>query len=341
MQGSSNVVPIKNSKTVGYRKKKNETVEMPLEPKKDPKMQDFQSQETQKPAVEQKAVGTIKEFDPSMMKEWPNFTMLIFGRRGTGKSILLRDFLYKTKDLYGSIHIFSNTAHLQKDLFDYAPKLNIHKGFDMEEMQRLYNEQERACMEAEETVEGKASVPILLFVFDDIISDANVRHCALYDSIYTLGRHVRIAMITLSQEMMGKSGITKVCRVNTDLVITFFPSNYADRKGTVEQYLSTCNDRKIGMELVNDITLKDFTAIVMFVKKSTSDYTKYVYSYRVPEETVNNPPKFMIGNETISSKSKDKILKSWNDAKLGYLASKGTVSVKTNSDTEGGFRLVL
>ena len=340
MQGSSSLVPIKNSKTVGYRKKKNQTVDLPLEPKK-VLMQDFQSQETSKPVEKEKVSSSIKEFDPSIMKEWPNFTCIIFGRRGTGKSILLRDFLYKTKDVYGQAHIFSQTAHLQKDLFDYVPKLNIHKGFDIDTMQRLYNEQERACMEAEETVEGKASVPILLFIFDDVISDANVRHCALYDSIYTMGRHIRIAMITLSQELMGRSGISKVGRVNSDLIMTFFPSSRYDREGVVNQYLSTSNDRKIGMELVNDVTLQDFTAIVMFVKKSTADYTKYVYTYRVPEETVNNPPKFMIGNETISSKTKDKILKSWNDAKLGYLASKGTVSVKMNSDSEEGFRLVL
>lgn len=340
MQGSSNVVPIKNSKTVGYRKKKNETVEMPLEPKKDPKMQDFQSQETQKPAVEQKAVG-IKEFDPMIMKDWPAFTALFLGRRGTGKSVLLRDFLYKTRANYGQCHVFSTTAHLQKDLFDYVPKLNIHKGFDLDEIQRLYNEQERACSEAEETIEGKASVPILLFVFDDIISDPNVRHSPLYDSMYTLGRHIRIAMITLSQEFAGQYGIKKVCRANLDLVVSFFPTNYGDRKAAVEQYLSTTVDRKVGMELINDITLRPYTAIAMLVRKSDIDYSKYVFTYKADEKSVDNPPPFMIGNETVSAKSKDKIMSTWNAQKLGYLASKGTVAVKTNNDTEGGFRLVL
>lgn len=340
MQGLSNTVPIKNSKTVGYRKKKTETVVMPLEPKKDPKFQDFATQATTFPEPEKKGAG-IKEFDPMIMKDWPAFTALFLGRRGTGKSVLLRDFLYKTRANYGQCHVFSTTAHLQKDLFDYVPKLNIHKGFMIDEIQRLYDEQERACAEASETIEGKESVPILLLVFDDIISDPNVRHCALYDSIYTLGRHVRIAMITLSQEFMGAAGIKKVCRANLDLVVSFFPTNYGDRKGAVEQYLSTTVDRKIGMELINDITLRPYTAIAMLVRKSDIDYSKYVFTYKADEKTVDNPVPFMIGNETISAKSKEKIMSTWNAQKLGYLASKGTVSIKTNNDVESGFRLVL
>src|SRR5688572_22238349 len=95
-----------------------------------------------------KTFNVIEEF-----KNVKNFSAIVCAKRRSGKSVLIKDILSQIKDNYETAHVFSNTAQLQQDLFDYVPPKNIYYGLDIPILDRIYAEQEAYILR--ETKKGK------------------------------------------------------------------------------------------------------------------------------------------------------------------------------------------
>ncbi len=234
----------------------------------------------------------FEDFDPvKTLEEFKNFSCMIVAKRGSGKTLILKDMLSKIGHWYSEAYVFSNTADLQTDNFDYIQKYNIIKGFDVEKLTELHDKQYRLALDIEKKgLKKETHLPYMLLLFDDVIGDNLVRTDKVFSEIFIHGRHSNICVIVLSQEVGGRYGINKVCRTNCDLVISFFPSSEYDRELIAQQFLSTEN-KKLGLALINHITLEPFTSITIFNRKSDRDYRQYVYRYKGAEKV----PHFEIG----------------------------------------------
>lgn len=230
------------------------------------------------------------QFSKFDFKDLPhNFSAAIYGKRRTGKSVIVRDFMYHLKDWYSNIYLFSETIHLQPGLYNFIPKQNQFNKFDQDRLQQIWNHQEQYIQK--NTGKDKKTLNHVMVIFDDVINDKNIRNSEILNRFHISGRHINLASIILSQNVGGKWGINGVCRNNEDLIVAFFPKAAYDRELIVKQYLSVISN-KIGDEILRTLTQEDFNAIVIENHKTDQDYTKFVKWYMAEEKT----PDFTIGD---------------------------------------------
>ncbi len=245
---------------------------------------------------EELQLPSIREFDMlETMKDTHNFSCAVYGARRKGKSVLIADLIHKTKKWYTDIYVFSQSAHLQPDLFHYVPKHNITNSFDEAKLKEIWNRQEQFIMSEVKKGKDKKDLPIILLIFDDVIADARIRTSKVFVDIHVLGRHLNIASIVLSQEFGGKGGLSKVCRANEDLVISFYPNAEYDRELIVKQYLST-KSTKLGYQVIRDVCMEEFTAIIIANFKISHNLEDYVFKYKARPKV----PKFQVGSAVVA-----------------------------------------
>lgn len=249
------------------------------------------------------AVTTPKKFgsfDPKLMQAFlkkKGFAGIIYGRRGTGKTTLLKDFIYHNRKMWDKAYLFSQTAKMQPENYYWVPEHRIYDQYDDSALMSIIADQKKD-VESKKKNDQDDAIENILIVFDDIISEEKIRHSAAFNMLFTLGRHYYITPIVLTQSVGGANGIPKVVRDNVDVVVGFFAHNQYDRELLVERYLSILH-KKIGDEIYRNITSQPYTAIVAVVgEPNIRTYEDYVYSYRAPVKT----PKFMIGKAISLSK---------------------------------------
>jgi hypothetical protein len=227
-----------------------------------------------------------------------NFAMTITSKRRTGKSVLLKDLCSQVKDWYESVFVFSMSAHLQPDLFDFVPKDHIIQGFDEEKLKQIWNTQEERILKLKKLDVSPKVLPKILVLFDDIIGDEKVRHSQTLNNFFILGRHLQFAVVILTQTISGKWGLPGVIRSNVDVAISFFLDAEYDRKCFTDQYLSAKNKRA-GSIIYEQITRsRPFQAIVVLNCVISQDITECVKTFIAREKL----PKFKIGTAVLKGK---------------------------------------
>lgn len=233
----------------------------------------------------------IKEFDIlEDLKGRENFSMAIVAKRNTGKSVLMKDLCSKIKGWYDNVFVFSQSAHLQPDLFDYVPKENIFNGFDEEKLNEIWNNQHDKIMRLKKA--GIKKLPKVLMLFDDIIGDPRVRSSKILNDFFIMGRHLHFGVMIITQEMGGKGGLPKVVRTNLDCAIAFFLNSEYDRKLFIEQYLSTKN-KQIGEKLFDKICHQKYQCVVILNYITDPEPENYIRKYIANPK----PPKFKMKSD--------------------------------------------
>jgi hypothetical protein len=212
-----------------------------------------------------------------------NFAMTITSKRNTGKSVLLKDLCYQIKNWYQEVFVFSLTAHLQPDLFDFVKKENVINAFDEERIKQIWDTQENLVMKLKKMKVKPEEIPKVLLLFDDLIADPNVRKSDILNRLFIAGRHVHFAQIFITQTFKG---VPPTIRTNVDIACAFYLNSYDDRDEFSGQYLSTKN-KKLGMNIFDRITKEPYQAIVVLnfnISPSPEDYiTTYIAKLKVPK----------------------------------------------------------
>lgn len=254
-------------------------------------------------------IPTVKNFDPKTLPE--NFSMIIYGRRRSGKTFQLRQAVYDIRKRFTDVYLFSDTAELQDEDYQYIPSKNRIKGLQEDKMEAIISKQKEIIQynKAKSKNDQIKSVPLI--ILDDIISDPKVRSSSVLNSLYTLGRHVGISVITLTQEIGGKYGVPRVLRSNCDCVIGFYAHSEIDRKMICQQYASVSDGgSKEGAIYFKSIASEPYTSAVFDLQNTQArTYEEYIYKYKVPKKQ----PKFMIGDDRELPKDKIKPLNSKKD----------------------------
>ena len=220
----------------------------------------------------------IEEFDWSDLPEY--FTMGILAMRGSGKTFLLRHIVHKTRHRYTEAWLFSNSAHLQKQDYNYIPRDHQVQGLDLVKLRAIIDQQKRILKHNETINDPKKEIRSEpLIIFDDVIADSRIKHMADVDDLFITGRHYKINVIYLSQTVKGFS---KSARTNTDVAVAFYIHNELDRKTITEEYLSL-NGFRAGEALLKSVTTEPYQAIVMQLRKpNIRAFRDYVYKYTAP-----------------------------------------------------------
>jgi hypothetical protein len=230
----------------------------------------------------------FKDFDIiNEMKDAHNFAAIITSKRRTGKSVLMKDLCYKLfkAGWIEEAYVFSQTAHLQKDLFDYVPEENIIRGLDKERLKEIWKKQEEKVMNLERSGVKKNDIPCTLVLFDDVASDTKgCRYNDILEQFFMEGRHLRFSQIFIQQYIKC---LSPKIRSNIDWFACFKINRADDRDTIVGSYIDL--PKKEALEILKGITAKpdSYQCMIINLVVNSSDPKDYVRKYtasmKIPE----------------------------------------------------------
>jgi hypothetical protein len=166
----------------------------------------------------------------------PGKTIHIIGKRGSGKSFLLKDLLYNLGDIFEYGIFISPTYSSLKMAENYFPKCFIYEfdetnGIDNTYILKLLSQVYDLASSQAKNLEKIKKDPInVLIVLDDCMFDSKIMKSPIMKKIHFNGRHCGICFINCVQYMID---IPTHIRANIDYLFVF---NEPSRKSRHKLY---------------------------------------------------------------------------------------------------------
>lgn len=235
------------------------------------------------------------------------FTMVVYGRRRIGKSVLVNHILSQIKDRFEDAYVFSQTSEVQPLMWTAFHKTRIHHGYSSAQLSEIFQERRNAMEKVNEEFKEKRKKEVgsykmtkndeiyykklldkhvkdTLILLDDIVGDSQIRTCALFQNIFTLGRHYRLSLIILSQNANRRGAINRECTGNADYAFTSSMLLQDDYQVLAEQYWGTEGSRR-GAQFIAENTSEDYVFLFTDNTNKTKN-RKYLldhsFTYKAP-----------------------------------------------------------
>lgn len=138
----------------------------------------------------------IRRFDPSTIK--PDRVWLLIGKRGTGKSTLIRDLMYHMRK-YINVPIAMTPTEESVSMFESCmPESCVHTDFNTNTVDSMITHQRQRGRK-------KKKPQHILMVFDDMMFDKRVLKGQAIRNIFMNGRHLKITFMNAVQYCMDMS----------------------------------------------------------------------------------------------------------------------------------------
>ena len=135
----------------------------------------------------------IKKFNADDIK--PDRIFLFVGKRGTGKSTLIRDIMYRIRDKVDIPIAMTPTAESCMMFESCMPKSCVYNEFSTGTVQAVVDEQNRLARR-------KQPQQHIMVVLDDMMFDKTVLKSKEVREIFMNGRHLKITFINAMQYVM-------------------------------------------------------------------------------------------------------------------------------------------
>jgi len=145
----------------------------------------------------EQAALRIRRFDPRTMGD--HKTVVILGRRGTGKSVLLKDLMSYKKHIPAGV-VMSGTEEGNGFFGSFIPELFIYNDFDPAVVQRVIARQRAAVQRDKE--QGVQRLHNVFLVMDDCMFDKSVMRHKCMRQVFMNGRHWHMLVFITAQYMM-------------------------------------------------------------------------------------------------------------------------------------------
>ena len=207
------------------------------------------------------------------------FIGLLYGKKYSGKSVLIKYLIWTYREKFSYIVVFSATAEAN-DAYSFLPKEFVHSKFEPEVLKNIIAKQLKAVKNCK-TPEERAKAPQVLIVFDDCIGmeglDWRKKNNNELKLLFSSNRHWNISMLISSQ---GVKEIPPLLRMNCDGAFIFRSLN-----NSLED-LYTCYStmpRKQFYEFVHNNT-NDWKIIMYNTREQ--DRSKIFTIFKVPESII-------------------------------------------------------
>lgn len=229
----------------------------------------------------------LQEFDPKLLDL--TSTVCIFGKRHSGKSVLIRDLCYNLWKSGGKggnkidlITVFSNTEELQSQFARFVPSAFIHNRFDETKLVRLLDTQKQLTVQ-----QGRTSNVVV--ILDDCAFSKSTFGETL-QRIFSNGRHYKILFVLSLQYSMQ---LPSSMRGNVDVAISLKEPVFANRKRLFESLYGQFKNFKEFDKVFQEVT-QDYGAMVCVNNGSSStDIEKNVFWLRADPKS--HPSTFRVG----------------------------------------------
>jgi energy-coupling factor transporter ATP-binding protein EcfA2 len=133
----------------------------------------------------------IRKFDPSTMKK--DATVLLLGKRGTGKSTLLNDIMYHMHEAFNFGIAMSPTEESSQMLSELLPRSCVYNDFAEDAVGRMLKYQKKNV---------KRNPRKMFIIMDDCAYDSRTLKGKNIREVFMNGRHRKIFIINAVQYMM-------------------------------------------------------------------------------------------------------------------------------------------
>jgi hypothetical protein len=192
----------------------------------------------------------LAKFDPASAER--HRVWLLIGCRGSGKSVLLRDLLHKTRthyDLGVAMTATHATAESLRQIF--PPSLVYQDGYKFEVVDTLL-----------ENLKGlvvRDKVRNALLLLDDCAFDDKVMKSPAMKEIHLNGRHSRLTLMSTTQYCLT---VGPLIRTNIDYVLALADNNIANRK-RLHQFFFGCFPTFAQFDAVFREVTRDYGCLVL------------------------------------------------------------------------------
>lgn len=220
----------------------------------------------------------LRQFDPTNCKQ--HRIWLIIGARGTGKSKLLQDLVYKTRDNYDVGIAMTATTSTVNALEKFLPKRLIYKdGYDFDKADKML----RVCKKL--VAEGKARS--VLNIQDDVMFESGVLKSKTQKELHFNGRHALTTQMSTTQYCMD---IPCNIRGNIDYVIALRENTVNNKKKLFEYFFGLFPNFKEFDRVFMKCTA-NFGALVIDKTQPTADIKNCLFHYTA----MDSLPSFRVG----------------------------------------------
>jgi len=229
----------------------------------------------------------LKKFDMSSIPKGSIVVMI--GKRNTGKSFLVRDFLYYKRDLpIGTV--ISASENSNNFYSEIIPKIFIHDEYSPEIIANLVKRQELVTKKMKQQIAmyGKSNIdPHGFLVLDDMMFSANEW---LKDSnikkIFMNGRHFNITFLLTMQYALG---LSTAMRSQCDFVVLCRENYVSNRKRLYEHYAGMFPTFEIFCQVMNQCT-ENYEVLVINNQVKSNKLEDMVFWYKA-----DSHPSFKLG----------------------------------------------
>ena len=212
----------------------------------------------------------ISKWDPATFK--CGSVILICGKRGTGKSFLMKDLAYHIRDKVDYGVCMSPTDDVQDGFRSFMPASLIYNAYTEEKVSALMQQQKRDWKKGS----GKEAFVML----DDCLFDKSVLTSTVMRELFMNGRHRHITLVLIVQYIMD---MPSALRSQVDYVFTLRENIISNRDRLWKQFFGFFNTFASFCECL-DATTENFSCMVYDGKSAkTNNLEDCVFWYRASE----------------------------------------------------------
>lgn len=218
----------------------------------------------------------IKRFDMTKMKQH-TVTMLL-GRRGSGKSTLVKDILYHFRDIPAGL-VMNGTEEANGFYSEIVPSMLIRNQFKTEYLSSLLLRQKKMLdKRAEEEKEGRPMTDNRAFlVMDDLMFDNKqwIKDVEM-QRVFLNGRHYKVTYLLTMQYPLG---IPPCLRSQVDYTFILKEPSYGNKKRIFQNYGSSFPSFDVFCQVLDKVT-RAYGCLVIDNTKPDADFWDTVYWYK-------------------------------------------------------------
>jgi hypothetical protein len=221
---------------------------------------------------------SLKKFKIKSML--PNSTVLLLGRRRSGKSFLLRDIFYHHQEIPLGF-VFSGTEEANPFFGDFIPDSFIHSEYDPNLVDLFMAKQSQKIKHARanghKDTDGRTDANRSFIVLDDMLHDAAAwKKDKTIQHIFFNGRHFNLFFLLTMQYPVG---IPPALRSNIDYIFVFNEPSIANRKKIYDSYFSILPSFA-HFENILDSCTQNFECLVIDTTGKSSNINQNIFWYK-------------------------------------------------------------
>ena len=207
--------------------------------------------------------------------------IIFIGRRGTGKSFLVRDLLYYHQDIpIGTV--ISGTEVCNGFFSTMVPKLFIHDEYNTVILENVLKRQKMVIKQIKKETKayGKSNIdPRAFLILDDCLYDNSWAREKLMRLIFMNGRHWKIMLIITMQYPLG---VPPNLRSNTDYTFILREPYLSNRKRIYENYAGMFPSFEIFCQVMDQCT-ENHECLVVANNPDSNKLEDQIFWYKASE----------------------------------------------------------